>query len=127
MIAQVRQNIYGAWQDGEVTALEALNSLMDDYGELDQSYKDFEGMREQTRNQISEVMTKLGDRVAVKGYVLTMMAPQVVEGYDKKALNALIYELIDEGEFPIADRIRACATKSARAGSLRIERDKAPH
>jgi hypothetical protein len=124
VIAQVRQNIYGAWLDGEVTALEALNSLMDDYGELDQSYKDFEGMREQTRNQISEVMTKLDDRVAVKGYVLTMMAPQVVEGYDKKALNALVFELIDEGESPIADRIRACATKSARMGSLRIERAK---
>ena len=124
MQAQVRQNIYGAWLDGEVTAMEALNSLMDDYSELDQSYKDFDGMREQTRNQISEVMTKLDDRVTVKGYVLTMMAPQVVEGYDKKALNALIYELIDEGEFPIADRIRACATKSARMGSLRIEREK---
>ncbi len=124
MIAHVRQNIYGAWLDGDVTAMEALNSLMDDYGELDQSYKDFEGMREQTRNQISEVMTKLDDRVAVKGYVLTMMAPQVVEGYDKKALTELVIALTLEGNTDLAQRVASCRTKTARTGGLRIEREK---
>lgn len=125
MTAQVRQNIYGAWLDGDVTAMEALNSLMDDYSELDQTYKDFDGLRDQTRNQISEVMQRIADRVTVKGYVLTMMAPQIVEGFDKKALTELITELAFEGDTETAQRIAACRTKTARAGGLRIEREKA--
>ena len=127
MIAQVRQNVYAAWLDGDVTAMEALRSLCNDYEELDQSYKDYEKLREVTRDQMSNVMVKIGDKVEVDGFGVVMLSSGVVvEGFDKAKLKALIYELIDEGEFPIADRIRACMTKSARAGGLRIEREKAP-
>lgn len=125
MTAQVRQNVYAAYLDGDVTAMEALRSLCSDYEELDATYKDFEGLRDQTRDQISNVLVKIGDKVDVKGFgVVSLLQPSVVESYDKKKLMALIFELIDEGESPIADRIRACATKSARAGGLRIEREK---
>ena len=125
MTAQVRQNIYGAWLDGEVTAMEALRSLCSDYEELDATYQDFGKLREQTREQISTVMVKIGDPVDVSGFgTVSLQYASVVEGYDKKKLTALIFELIDEGEAAIADRIRACATKSARAGGLRIERER---
>jgi serine kinase of HPr protein (carbohydrate metabolism regulator) len=107
--------------------MEALNSLCNDYEELDDAYKSYEGMREQTRDQISTVMVRVADKVEIKGFgVLTMMAPQAVEIVDKSKLKALIYELIDEGEPAIADRIRSCIEKRARVGSLRIEREKAP-
>ena len=125
MTAQVRQNIYAAYLDGDVTAMEALRSLVDDYEELDQAYKQYEGMREQTRDQISNVLVKIGDKVEVKGFgVLTMMAPQVVEGFDKKQLTELIVQLTLEGNTDVAQRLAACRTKSARAGGLRIEREK---
>lgn len=121
----VRQNTYAAYLDGDVTAMEALRSLCADYEELDSTYKDFERLREQTRDQISTVLVKIGDKATLEGFgTVSLQQPSIVEGYDKKKLMALIFELIDEGESPIADRIRACATKSARAGGLRIEREK---
>jgi len=113
-----------AWMDGDATAMEALNSLCNDYEELDDAYKSYEGMREQTRNQISTVMVRVGDKVEVKGFgVLTMMAPQIVESFDKKALNDLVLDLI--ADYPeIAARVLACKTKTSRAGGLRIERER---
>jgi hypothetical protein len=127
MTAQVRQNIYAAWLDGDVTAMEALRSLCADYEELDATYKDFEGLREQTREQISNVLARYGDKAEIKGFgVLTLTAPSTVISFDKQKMAALMNELVDEGEEPIADRIAACRTKSARSGGLRIEREKAP-
>jgi hypothetical protein len=125
--AQVRQNIYAAYLDGDVTAMEALRSLCSDYEELDATYKDFEGLRDQARDQISNVLVKIGDRVDVKGFgVLTLMQPSIVEGFDKKLLTELIIALTLEGNTDVAQRLAACRTKSARAGGLRIEREKAP-
>lgn len=125
MTAQVRQNTYAAWLDGDVTAMEALRSLCNDYEELDATYKDFEKLREQTRDQISMVMTRISDKVEIKGFgVVSLMAPQVVIGFDKQKLAALMNELDDEGETAISDRIAACRTKTSRAGGLRIEREK---
>ncbi len=125
MTAQVRQNIYGAWLDGDVTAMEALRSLCSDYEELDATYKDFEGLREQAREQISNVMVKIGDRVEVKGFgLLSLMQPSIVEGFDKKALTNLVRDLVQEGSADMAQRIMACSTRTARVGGLRIEREK---
>ena len=124
MTAQVRQNTYAAWLDGDVTAMEALRSLCDDYEEIEQSYKDYEGLRNQTRDQLSHVVEKLDGKVEVKGFgVLTLTAPTITEGYDKKLIRDLIMDLV--ADYPdIAGRLAACATKSARAGGLRIEREK---
>jgi hypothetical protein len=125
MTAHVRQNIYAAWLDGDLTAMEALRSLCSDFEELDATYKDFEGLRDQTRDQISNVLVKIGDRVDVKGFgVLTLMQPSIVEGFDKKLLTELIIALTLEGNTDVAQRLAACRTKSARAGGLRIEREK---
>ena len=124
MTAQVRQNIYAAWLDGDVSAMEAIRSLCDDYEELDKAYKDYEGLRNQTRDQMSNVVEKLDGKVEVKGFgVLTLTAPTVTEGYDKKMIRELIMDLVTD--YPdIAARLAACATKSARSGGLRIEREK---
>lgn len=124
MTAQVRQNVYAAYLDGDVTAMEALRSLCSDYEEIDATLKDFKGMHEQTRDQISTVMVKIGDKVEVKGFgTLTLMQPSIVEGFDKKALTELIVALTQEGN-DVAQRLAACRTKSARAGGLRIERER---
>jgi hypothetical protein len=126
MIAQVRQNVYAAYLDGDVTAMEALRSLCADYEELDTTYKDFEGLRDRVREQISNVLSRIGDKVEIKGFgVLALSAPSIAVSFDKQKLAALMNELVDEGESAIADRIVACRTKSARSGGLRIEREKA--
>jgi len=123
--AQVRQNVYAAYLDGDVTAMEALRSLCADYEELDSTYQDFGKMRDQTRDQISNVLVKIGDKAEIKGFgVLTLMQPSIVEGFDKKALTELIVALTLEGNTDVAQRLAACRTKTARAGGLRIERER---
>lgn len=125
MTAQVRRNTYAAWIEGDVTAMEALRSLCSDFEELDATYKDFEGLRDQTRDQISNVLVKIGDRVEIKGFgLLMLMQPSIVEGFDKKALTELIVALTLEGQTDLAQRLAACRTKTARSGGLRIEREK---
>ena len=124
MTVQIRQNIYAAYLDGDATAMEALRSLCDDYEEIEQSYKDFEGLRNQTREQMSHVVDRIGGKVEVKGFgTLTITAPTITEGYDKAKIRDLIMDLVSD--YPdIAARLAACATKSARSGGLRIEREK---
>ena len=124
MTAQVRQNVYAAWLDGDVTAMEALRSLCADYEEIEQSYKDFEGLRNQTRDQLSQVVEKLDGKVELKGFgVLTITNAVVTEGYDKAKIRDLIMDLVADHP-DIAARLAACSTKTARAGGLRIEREK---
>lgn len=122
--AHVRQNVFAAYLDGDATATEALRSLCADYEELDAAYKDYERLREQTRDQLSRVLEKLDGKAEVAGFgVLTLSAPAIVDGFDKQKIRQLIMELV--GDYPdIAGRLAACATKSARAGGLRIERVK---
>ena|SRR5258706_3818896 len=124
MTAQVRQNINAAWLDGDVTAMEALRSLCSDYEEIEASYKDFESLRATVRDQLSNVLEKLDGKAEVKGFgKLTLSAPSITEGYDKAQIRAIILDLI--ADYPdIAGRLAACATKSMRAGGLRIEREK---
>lgn len=124
MTVMVRQNVYAAWLDGDVSPMEALRSLCADYEEIETSYKDFERIREATRDQISHVLTKLDGKAEIAGFgKLTLSDPVIVKGFDKAKIQALINELVEE--YPaIAARLVACETKSARAGSLRIEREK---
>lgn len=124
MTAQVRQNIYGAWLDGDVTAIEALHSLCSDYEELDQAYRDYDALRGTVRDQISNVLEKLDGRAEVSGFgKLTITAPTITEGYDKAKIREIIMDII--ADYPdIAARLAACSTKSMRAGGLRIEREK---
>lgn len=125
MTTLVRQNVYAAWLDGDVTAVEALRSLCADYEELDQTYRQFETLRDAARAQISEVLARLDGKAEIKGFgTLMLTEPSIVKGFDKTKLRTLMQELTDEGEPSIADRIAACETKSARAGGLRIEREK---
>ena len=124
MTAQVRQNIYAAWFDGDVTAMEALRSLCDDYEEIEQAYKDYDGLRNQTRDQMSNVLEKLDGKAEIKGFgKLSLTAPSITEGYDKAKIRDLILDLVSD--YPdIAARLAACSTQSMRAGGLRIEREK---
>jgi len=121
----VRQNVFVAWLDGDVTAYEALRSLCDDYEEIDLSYKQFEGMRDQTRKQIEQVVDHMGGKAEVKGFgMLFVSGPSTVTSYSKEQIVALISALVDEGNLDIAARLAACEKQTDRKGSLRIEREK---
>jgi len=116
MTLLVRQNAYIAWQDGDITTSEALKALVQDYEELDASYRDFEKMREQTRAQLSELVDRLGGRAEVRGFgVLAITEPSVVAGYDSKALDGLINSIADDQPH-LAAQIASCRKRTMRSG-----------
>lgn len=120
------QNVYGAWKDGDATAMEALRSLCDDYEELDQTYKQFEAQREVVRVQISEVLARVeGEQAEIKGFgTLRITAATLGHKWDGMALTTLAAELENVGLDGIAKRIMACRSNTSRSGGLRIEREK---
>lgn len=126
MTILVRQNTYGAWLDGDVTAYEALRALCSDYEELDATYRDFEKMRDQTRAQISEVVSRMdGEKAEVKGFgTVRLTQASTVARWKGDELDRLATELAAVGLQGVADRILACKEMTMRAGSLRIEREK---
>jgi hypothetical protein len=122
----LRQNVYAAWKDGDVVAIEALRSLCADYEELDSTYRDFEKMREHTRAQMSEVVATLeGEKIDIPGFgSVRLTQATTTQRYDAGKLDELATHLAMCGLSGIADRILECKEMGMRAGSLRIEREK---
>ena len=112
------------WHNGRITDQEALRSLCGDLGEVESMLQPLESERVNLRDQISHVLDRLGGRAEVAGFGrLELSAPAIVRGYDKRRLDELLDELASEAP-EVAARIAACRIESARAGGLRITREK---
>lgn len=117
-------SIYEQWQDGEISDHQALRALCMGLGETESEIALHEAVRQTLRDQISHIVNKIGT-VEVAGFgKLEMTNPAIVKSYSKDKIEALIDDLLAEHPL-IAARIAACRTESARAGSLRITREKA--
>lgn len=116
--------IFEDWQDGQISDAGALRALCRDLGEVESQIAPLEAERATLRDQISRVLDHAGGKAEIAGFgKLELSAPAIVRGYDKKRLDELLVALA--GEAPeVAERIAACRTESARAGSLRITREK---
>lgn len=112
------------WQDGSLTDLQALRMLCRDLGEVESQIGPLEAERAALRDQISRVLDRAGGTAEIAGFgKLELSAPAIVRGYDKKRLDELLIALATEAP-EAAARIAACRTESARAGGLRITREK---
>lgn len=119
-------DIYARWKDGDTGPMEALRALCSDLGEVESDIKPLEAQRDRLRDKIGDIVARQdGQRVEVRGFGRLMItAPGITEGYDGKALDALVAELRDDGNEAMAERILALKGKKMRAGGLRIEREK---
>lgn len=73
------------------------------------------------RARISELVEAQGGKVAIAGVGRAeIRAPVVIESFDKDALLELATSLTESGYASIADEIRQCVKRSARAGGLTI-------
>jgi hypothetical protein len=50
--------------------------------------------------------------------------PSTSHSYDTKSIDALLYELIENGELSTAKKIMECKKETTRAGGLRITKAK---
>ncbi len=117
--------IFDDWRDGTISDIEALHAIASDLGEIESQLAPLEAERQSLRDQLSQIVSRLGDRASVAGFGKLEITPaSVTKSYDKKQIQALVLELVAEGNAEVAQRIALCEKESFRAGSLRITREK---
>ena len=118
--------IFDDWRDGTISDVEALHALASDLGEIESQLAPLEAERQNLRDQLSQIVGRLGGRASVAGFgKLELTAPSLARSYDKKRLDQLIIDLATDAP-ELAQLVAACRTESPRAGSLRITREKPP-
>jgi hypothetical protein len=101
-----------------------LGTLCYDLDQIELALAPLEAERQAIRAELSMIIEQLGTQ-EVEGFGrLEITAPALVVSYDRQRVERLTLALIDEGRSEIAERISAARKESARAGSLRITRQK---
>lgn len=117
---------FDEWRDGAISDEQAAHTLALDLAEIESELAPLTAQRESLRNELSHIVGKLGGKHAIPGFgELVNTAPSVTTSYDAKGIGDLIVALVAAGEHGWATRLAACQKQSARAGSLRITREKA--
>lgn len=116
--------IFDDWRDGQISDVDALHALASDLGEIESQLAPLEAERQTLRDQLSQILTRLGGRASIAGFgKLEIMPASVTKSYDRKRLDQLIIDLATDAP-ELAQLIAACRTEAPRAGSLRITREK---
>ena len=117
---------FSEWEAGKLTDVQAARAIAFDLAELEEELTPALRDKETMRDQLSRIIAHAGGKMDISGFgSLQMTAPGVSTTYDAKRLDDLVLQLIAEGQSDIAECITACRKQSARAGSLRIVREKA--
>ena len=116
--------IFDDWRDGHISDVEALHALASDLGEIESQIAPMEVERQTLRDQLSQIVGRLGGRASIPGFgKLEILPASVTKSYDKKRLDQLIIDLATDAP-ELAQLIAACRTEAPRAGALRITREK---
>lgn len=116
---------FRAWRDAELDTDKALHELCATLGEVESQIAPLTAEKEQARNEISYILAAVGLTAhTVAGFGKLEVTPAtLVKGWDSKALQSLLDELLDESP-DLAARLNRCRTQTSRAGSLRITRER---
>lgn len=105
--------------------MKELAGLLNDLGEIESEIKAHEYGRDQLRERITALTVELGGRVTIPNVGTVMvMGDSATRSYDTKALDALVRQLIADGDVHSAKAITECEKTSSRKGGLRITREK---
>ena len=104
---------------------ELLAVSMRDYFEIDSEITALEATQKDIRRNIETLTVAMGGNVKLAhiGSVI-VTEPSTSHSYDTKSIDALLYELIENGELNTAKRIMECKKETTRAGGLRITKAK---
>jgi len=112
---------YELWQDGDITDMQALNSLYTALATLEQDIKALEARRSDLRDAISWIVAENGDAVELPGLAtLRITAPSQRVSYAAKDVDAAVAQIAAYAP-EAAQAVAALRKVSHVAGSLRIE------
>ena len=115
--------LFGMWQRGELTDVEALRVLYDDLRLLDTAHRAITDQRNALRDQIVQIVAHAGGIVQLTGIARLAVvhhAPHAT--YDHAALDDLRVTLL-ASHLDLAARLTACRSLSPGSTELRITPD----
>ena len=100
--------IFDDWRDGTISDVEALHALASDLGEIESQLAPLEAERQNLRDQLSQIVNRLGGRTSVPGFgKLEIMPASVTRSYDKKRLDQLVIRSPHGGLVEAVPELRA--------------------
>jgi hypothetical protein len=107
------------------TDQELLAVSMRDYFEIDSEITALEATQKDIRKNIETLTIAMGGNVKLAHVGSAIVTePSTSHSYDTKSIDALLYELIENGELSTAKKIMECKKETTRAGGLRITKAK---
>lgn len=104
---------------------ELLEVSLRDYFEIDSEITALEATQKDIRKNIETLTVAMGGNVKLAHIGSVMVTePSTSHSYDTKGIDALLFELIENGELNTARRIMDCKKETTRAGGLRITKAK---
>lgn len=104
---------------------ELLEVSLRDYFEIDSEITALEATQKDIRKNIETLTVAMGGNVKLAHIGSVMVTePSTSHSYDTKGIDALLFELIENGELSTAKKIMECKKETTRAGGLRITKAK---
>ena len=104
---------------------ELLEVSLRDYFEIESEITALEATQKDIRKNIETLTVAMGGNVKL-AHIGSVMVTELStsHSYDTKAIDALLFELVENGELNTARRIMDCKKETTRAGGLRITKAK---
>src|SRR5437667_149050 len=98
-------DFFQEWDAGNVTDTEAYNALVNDRAEIEEVYQRAKAALDANRAQIERIVSHAGGKMTGAGYEATMVQGGEVTSYNTKALDALMAQLLTDGDIDTAHKL----------------------
>jgi hypothetical protein len=116
---------YAAYLDGDLSPREAAGPLTARLRTIVAHREALEALERDLRTQLSVLVEAHGEPLTLDGWRYELTSAALTTSYGREDIERFTQWLVDEGYSPLAERLRALRRESARAGGLRVTKEKA--
>jgi hypothetical protein len=116
---------YTAYLDGDLSPREAAGPLTARLRTIVAHREALEVLERELRAQLSVLVAAHGEPLTLDGWHYELTSAALTTSYGREDIERYAQQLIDEGYGPLAERLKALQRHSARAGGLRVTKEKA--
>lgn len=102
-----------------------IAQLWGEIAEIDSELSPITARRDAIREEIKELVLTLGGTVSVPGFGTALMTKSTKSAsYDAASVDAIVSELVRNGEIQTAQKLADARKESQRAGYIMLKKDK---
>lgn len=102
-----------------------IAQLWGEIAEIDSEIAPLTSRRDAIREEIKELVTALGGSVSVPGFGTALMTKSAkTASYDAQTVDAIVSQLVRDGEIHTAQKLADARKESQRAGYIMLKKDK---